>query len=140
MFKVSDYNLFSPVVDFETNDVECEGDEDGEDGEEHSAIYNTYMIGKSLWNAYKNAVVEKQEEVNENLDPATEASREFYGALRDQSLEEYEKAVERNPRPEKGASTDSATTDEGKAPDGKANAPDGKAKAPDAKAKDKPKK
>ena len=138
MFKVSDYNLFSPVVDFETNDVECEGDEDGEDGEEHSAIYNTYMIGKSLWNAYKNAVVEKQEEVNEDLDPATEASREFYGALKDESLQEYERAVEKNPRPEKGASTDSATTDDGKAPDGKA--PDGKAKAPDAKAKDKPKK
>jgi hypothetical protein len=100
MFKIKDYSMFSPIVEFETNEVECDG-EDVDEGGEHTSIYKTYMIGKSIWNAYQNAVKEKQKEGTINPSPENEVSKEFFGALKDESIKEYERATEENSTPEK---------------------------------------
>jgi hypothetical protein len=128
LFKVKDYSMFSSMVEFETNDVECDGE--NEDGEgDHTAIYKTYMMGKSIWNAYQNAVKEKQEEETKNPSPENEASKELYGALKEESLKDYEKAAEENPRLDK-ASVDANTKPDANAkPDVNAK-PDAKKSAP----------
>jgi len=99
LFKVKDYSMFSSMVEFETNDVECDGENEDEYGD-HTAVYKTYMMGKSIWNAYQNAVKEKQEEETKNPSPENEASKEFFGALKDASLKEYDRVLEDNLRPE----------------------------------------
>ena len=101
MFKVKDYSMFSSMVEFETNDVECDGENEDEDGD-HTAVYKTYMMGKSIWNAYQNAVKEKQEEETINPSLKNEVSKEFYGTLKDESIKEYNKAVDQNSIPDKG--------------------------------------
>jgi hypothetical protein len=101
MFKVKDYSMFSSMVEFETNDIECDGENEDEDGD-HTAVYKTYMMGKSIWNAYQNAVKEKQEEETINPSLKNEVSKEFYGTLKDESIKEYNKAVDQNSIPDKG--------------------------------------
>ena len=103
LFQIKDYSMFSPIVEFETNDVECDGENQDEEGN-HTAIYKTYMMGKSIWNAYQNAVKEKQKEETINFSPENEVSKEFYGALKDESLKEYDTAVENKSIPDKGSS------------------------------------
>ena len=113
LFKIKDYTMFSPIVDFETNDLECDGEDGDEDGD-HTAIYKTYMMGRSLWNAYQQTLQEKQESVNDVNDPLKMTQVEGLREVKKESLDKYESAVGNNPSD--SGTPDSGTPDSG-APD-----------------------
>jgi hypothetical protein len=81
-FKISDYKLFSKVASFETNDVEC-GGEDAEIDGDHTAIYKSYMVGKSLWNTYQNTMEKRKKSLKNTIDPVSKTNLD---AIKKQSL------------------------------------------------------
>ena len=85
LFKIKDYGMVSPMVEFQTNDVDCKGENENEE-DNHTSIFKTYMMGKSIWNAYQNAVKKKQEDETKHFSPEKETSKEFFGVLKDASL------------------------------------------------------
>ena len=83
MFTINDYSMFSPTVDYETNDVECDGTLDEEEGG-HTSIYKTYMMGKSIFNSYKNLVKER-------ATPVVPLDKESIATVKEQVLKDAPK-------------------------------------------------
>lgn len=97
-FNITDYRLFSPVVNFQTNDVECDGESE-DSNNDHTSIYKTYMLGKSLFNTFKNAANEKKEMQKKNAKLNPNPNKEALSALKTTSINNYNNAAQENPLP-----------------------------------------
>lgn len=64
-FSIRDYSLFSRVIIESKNVITCDGEELGE-GDEHTALYKTYMFGRSIFNNYKTLINARKESMSES--------------------------------------------------------------------------